>query len=590
MLRYRCKVCNYIYDEIKEDLLFADLLKHWKCPVCNSPKKNFIEMKGLKEVKEFKEKNNSYKTVSDVLVEQLVAWGIRYIFGIPGTSSLGIVEAVRKNKDIKYFQVRHEQTAAMMASAYGKLTGNIVACLTIAGPGATNLATGLYDARLDKSPVLVITGHVERKLIGTKAFQEINQHEFFEPICVFNKTITHPDEVSRFTTLAIKHALIEKGVSHISVSADIQNERCNEEILNIEGRIPTLSSSVSDNMIKKAVNLINSAKRPVIVAGFGALENKKDIEKFAMKISAPVTTAFKGKGVLDNNNPYFVGPHGSLGTAVAHHLTDTTDLLIIIGCSCSNNTNIPNKPAIQIDIDPIEIGKRHPIDISLIGNSAEIVPKLIDKVEKSKKSEYLKEVATLKEEWNRTLKAEEDPNRSPLKFPYIMKELSKHVDDDVVISIDVGENGWRVGRNFPMKKTQELVMSGYLATMGFGLPGALVAQIINPRRQVICITGDGGFAMVMGDFINAVKHKLPVKVFIFNNKELGMIMTEQKSQDYPNWNTDLYNCDFAEFANSCGGVGLKAKNSEELITAIKTAFKTDGPVIVDMDTDPNTYD
>lgn len=595
MLRYRCKVCNFFYDEIEENMPFMTLSEDWKCPVCNSSIKNFIKMKDLEEkkgsyklgeMKELEEKSGSYKTASDVLIEQMVIWGIKYVFGIPGASSLGIVEAVRKNKDIEYFQVRHEQTAAMMASAYGKLTGNIAACLTIAGPGATNLATGLYDAQLDKSPVLVITGHVKRELIGTKAFQEINQHEFFEPICVFNKNITHTDEVPRLTALAIKHALLKKGVSHISLSADIQNEACDEKILDIEGRIATLSGSASDNMLKKAVDLINSAKRPVIVAGFGALENKKDIEKLAMKISAPVTAAFRGKGVLDNNNPYFVGTHGLLGTEAAHHLTNTTDLLIIIGCSCSNNTNIPDKPAIQIDIDPMVIGKKQPIDLSLIGNSAEIVPKLIDKVEKSEKTEYLREVATLKEEWNEVLKSEENPNKSPLKFPYIMKELSKHVDENAVISIDVGDNGFRVGRNFPMKKDQELVMSGYLATMGFGLPGAIVAQIINPGRQVICITGDGGFAMVMADFLNAVNYKLPVKVFVFNNHELGMIMAEQKDENYPNWNTHLYNCDFAEFANNCGGTGLKAKNSEELIQAIKTAFKIDGPVIVDIETDP----
>ncbi|WP_225369950.1 thiamine pyrophosphate-binding protein [Methanobrevibacter arboriphilus] len=192
MFKYRCKVCNYFFDELKENMAFEKLPKSWKCPVCNTSKDMFIEIKE-KDIKnknmDFNKNNktvennmadeDSFKTAPDVMIEQMVAWGIKYVFGIPGTSSLGVVEAVRKNKDIEYFQVRHEQTAAMMASAYGKLTGNIAACLTIAGPGATNLATGLYDATLDKSPVLVITGHVQRKLIGTKAFQEINQHEFF---------------------------------------------------------------------------------------------------------------------------------------------------------------------------------------------------------------------------------------------------------------------------------------------------------------------------------------------------------------------------------------------------------------------------
>lgn len=612
MLKYRCKVCNYLYDESKEEKGFGKLSTTWKCPVCNASKDVFIKIEksgetsktankisedgeentteNINEKKDENNDENSYNTVSDILVEQMVAWGIKYVFGIPGTSSLGIVDAVRKNKDIKYFQVRHEQTAAMMASAYGKLTGNIAACLTIAGPGATNLTTGLYDAQLDKSPVLAITGYVKRELIGTKAFQEINQHEFFEPVSVFNKTITHQDETVRLTTLAIRHALIEKGVAHLSISADIQTERCYDEIIDINGRIATLSYTAPDSVVDEAVQRINNAKRPVIVAGWGALENKEDIKKLSEKISAPITTSFKGKGVIDDDYDLYVGSHGNIGTLTSGTLTNSSDLLIIIGCSCSNNTNIPSRPAIQIDVDPMVIGKKHPIDLSIIGNSGEIVPQILEKVDRSDKKEYLKEIAGLKQKWSEILKKEEDPTRFPLKYPFIMKELSNYVNDDAIIAIDVGENGWRVGRNFPMKNTQKLIMSGYLATMGYGLPAALVSQIINPEKQVICISGDGGFAMVMGDFLTAVKYKLPVKFFLFNNHELGMIMSEQISENYPNWNTDLYNCDFAEFAKSCGAVGLNAGSSQDLKMAIETAFAVDGPVIVDIETDPNSFD
>lgn len=603
MFKYRCKVCNYFFDELKENIAFEKLPQSWKCPVCNASKDMFIEIKE-KDIKNKNvdfDKNNkivendmtdedSFKTAPDLMIEQMAAWGIKYVFGIPGTSSLGVVEAVRKNKDIEYFQVRHEQTAAMMASAYGKLTGNIAACLTIAGPGATNLATGLYDATLDKSPVLVITGHVQRKLIGTKAFQEINQHEFFETFAVFNKTINHSDEVTRLTTLAIRHALIEKGVSHLSISVDIQKEKCDDDIIPIEGKIATISATATENIIDQAVSMINNSKRPVIVAGAGALENKEDIKELSQKISAPIVTSFRGKGIVDDDYFLHVGGHGGIGSLTAGKLTDSSDLLIIIGCSCSNNTNLPNRPAIQIDIDPLVIGKKHPIDLNIMGNSGEVVPKILKKVKKSNKEEYLDEIAKLKKQWNEILENEEDPTKVPLKFPFILKELSNYVADDAIIAIDVGENGWRVGRNFPMKNTQKIVMSGYLATMGFGLPAALVSQIINPGKEVICISGDGGFAMVMGDFLTAVKYKLPIKVFIFNNHELGMIMAEQENEDYPNWNTNLHNCDFAEFAESCGGIGLKANTSQELKMAIETAFAVDEPVIVDIETDPNTYD
>lgn len=594
MTKYRCKVCNYFYDESKEKKGFDELNSTWKCPVCNASKELFIKIeKNIQTANkisqnEDKDKKGSYKTVSDVLVEQLVAWGIKYVFGIPGTSSLGIVDAVRKNKDIKYFQVRHEQTAAMMASAYGKLTGNIAVCLTIAGPGATNLATGLYDAKEDRSPVLAITGYVKRELIGTKAFQEINQQEFFEPVSVFNRRITHPDETTRLTSLAIRHALLEKGVSHISISEDIQKEKCEGEIFDIDGRIATLSYTAPASVIDEAVQRIKNAKRPVIVAGAGSLENKGDIKELSEKISAPITTSFKGKGVVDDDYDIYVGSHGNIGTLASDTLTKTSDLLIIIGCSCSNNTNLPNRPAIQIDVDPLVIGKKFPIDLSIIGNSGEILPLILEKLDKSEKREYLGEISDLKHKWGEILEKEEDPSRFPLKNPFIMKELADYADDDAIIAIDVGENGWRVGRNFPMKKTQELVMSGYLATMGYGLPAALVSQIVHSEKQVICISGDGGFAMVMGDFLTAVKYKLPVKIFIFNNHELGMIMAEQKGEDYPNWNTHLYNCDFAAFAKSCGAVGLKASSYQDLKMSIETAFAVEGPVIVDIETDPNT--
>ncbi|MCL4416268.1 MAG: thiamine pyrophosphate-binding protein, partial [Actinobacteria bacterium] len=216
MAKYRCTVCNYVYDEEIEGKKFSDLPDDWRCPVCNAPKTAFVLLSDAE--KEPKERT----TVSDILVEQMVEWGIRYVFGLPGTSSLGVVDAVRKNPKIKYIQVRHEQTAAFMASAYGKLTGNVAACLTIAGPGATNLATGLYDAKLDHSPVLALTGLVSRQLIGPGSFQEIDQHSFFEPICVFNKVLMSEDQTTRLVTHAIKHALIERGVSHISIPNDVQ--------------------------------------------------------------------------------------------------------------------------------------------------------------------------------------------------------------------------------------------------------------------------------------------------------------------------------------------------------------------------------
>ena len=583
MAKYRCTVCNYVYDEEKEGKKFSELPDDWRCPVCNAPKTVFVLLA------ETKEEPENQMTVSDVLIEQMVAWGVKYVFGLPGTSSLGIVDAIRKNNKIKYIQVRHEQTAAFMASAHGKLTGNVAACLSIAGPGATNLATGLYDAKLDHSPVLALTGLVARQLIGPGSFQEIDQHSFFEPICVFNKVLMSEDQTIKLTTLAIKHALIERGVSHISIPNDVQKIPYKAKILPLEGRIPNRAISPSPFLIKKSALIIDDAKRPVIISGFGALGNGDELLKLAEKITAPIVTTFRGKGVIDEDHELYVGSHGGIGSTSASSLVQNADLLIVIGSSFSDMTQIPQKRMIQIDIDPMMIAKNYPVEVGLWGNCSELIPALTNAVSEKKNGKYFTEIKRLKKEWNDLLKKEADSTKKPIRPQYIIKVLNEKLAEDAVISLDVGENGWWFGRNFCMKKNQKLVMSGYLASMGSGLPGALAAQLIYPERQVACITGDGGFTMVMGDFLTAVKYKLPIKIFLFNNKQLGMIMQEQKVEVYPNWQTDLYNCEFADYAKNCGGIGIKVTDPKDLPAAVEKALLINKPVIVDIDTDPRRF-
>jgi len=583
MTKYRCIVCNYIYDEEKEEKKFSELPDDWRCPVCNAPKTAFVLLA------EAKEENEDLMTVSDILIKQIAAWGVKYVFGIPGTSSLGIIDAIRKSNKIKYIQVRHEQTAAFMASAYGKLTGNVAACLSIAGPGATNLATGLYDAKLDHSPVLALTGLVARQLIGPGSFQEIDQHSFFEPICVFNKVLMSEDQTTKLATLAIKHALIERGVSHISIPNDVQKLPYNTKILPLEGRIPNKAISPSPFLIKKSALIIDRSKRPVIISGFGALKSGDALQKFAEKITAPIVTTFRGKGVIDENHELYVGSHGGIGSTSASSLVQNSDLLIVIGSSFSEMTQIPQKRMIQIDIDPMMIAKNYPAEVGLWGNSCELIPALTNAVSEKKNDKYLAEIRRLKKEWLDLLEEEADSTKKPIRPPYIIKVLNEKLSEDAVISLDIGENSWWFGRNFFMKKNQKMVMSGYIASMGTGLPGALTAKLIYPEKQVVCITGDGGFSMVMGDFLTAVKYKLPVKIFLFNNRQLGMIMQEQKVEVYPNWQTDLYNCDFSDYAENCGGIGIKVTNPKHLPAAVEKALSVNEPVIVDIDTDPRRF-
>lgn len=589
MARYRCTVCNWVYDDSKEKVNFLELPKEWVCPICGAPKSAFVLL-SEEETKKAKPEKIGEHTVSDVLINQIAAWGVKYVFGIPGTSTLGVVDAIRKTEGrVQYIQVRHEETAAFMASAYGKLTGHVAAVLGISGPGATNLVTGLYDAQLDHAPVLALTGMVHRKLIGQGAIQEIDQHAFFEPLSVYNKTLMTEDQTTSLATLAIKHALLDQGVAHIGIPNDVQKLPYEAEILPFEGRMPNLSYGQEDWMIDKAAKVVDSSLRPVILMGFGARGQGAKLLKLAEKISAPIISTFRAKGFVDDSEPLYVGCHGGVGSTAAGELMDKCDLLLAIGSSFSDLSQIPKKRTVQIDINPLMIARRYPVEVGLLGNSAVLIPKLTAKVVEKNNVNYVLEIGRLKRAWQLQLEKEADPNTNPIRPPYIMGVLNEKIADDAVISLDVGENCWWFGRNFGMKKTQKMVMSGTLATMGFGLPGALAAALIFPDRQIVCITGDGGLTMCLGDFLTAHKYGLPVKVFVMNNKRLGMIMQEQKVEGYSSWQTELHDFSFADFAESSGGFGIKVSQAQELEGAVDRALKSNKPTIVDIDTDPKRF-
>jgi len=585
MAKYRCTVCNYVYDEAKEGKKFSELPDDWRCPVCGAPKSAFVLLTEKPEEK----KIVTGRTVSDVLIEQIAEWGVRYVFGIPGTSTLGIVDAIRKNPKIKYIQVRHEQVAAFMASAYGKLTGNIAACLGVSGPGATNLATGLYDASLDHSPVLALTGLVARQLIGPGSIQEIDQYSFFEPICVYNKILMSEDQTTTLATLSVKHALVDRGVSHLGVPNDVQKISYDTKILPFDGRMPNFGFSQSDALILKAASTVNDAKRPVIIAGFGAMGQGDKLLQLAEKISAPIVTTFKAKGIIDEDHELYAGSHGTIASTAAAELVSKSDLLIVVGSSFSELTQIPEKKTVQIDINPMMIAKTYPVEVGLLGNSSLLIPKLNEKVNQREDKEYREEIQSLKQIWLQQLEREADASLKPIRPQYIMKVLNRKIDGNAAISLDVGENCWWFGRNFQMKQTQKMVMSGYLASMGFGLPGAMAAAIAYPDRQIICITGDGGFSMVIGDFLTVLKYSLPIKIFVMNNKRLGMIMQEQKVEGFEGWQTDLFDYNFADFAEHSGGTGIKVTEPGELENAVNGALKSEKPTIVDIDTDPRRF-
>ncbi|MBP1927751.1 pyruvate oxidase [Methanolinea mesophila] len=590
MARWKCSVCGYIYSEEKGEpatktpphTRFSDLPDAWKCPVCGAAKSAFVE---IKEEEALHEASGS--TVSDALISEMVAWGVTLVFGLPGTSSLGLVDAIRKNPNMQYIVVRHEENAAMAASAFNKLTGKIAACLTIAGPGATNLSTGLYDAKEDGASVLSLNGQVESQYTGPFGIQEIDQDAFFRSVSVYNNTVYERNKTILLLNLALKYATLHHGVAQISVPNDIQKQNLEISCCRKEICIASPHIVPDENELAKAAAAIDQAQNAVIIAGWGAYGGGDAIAALAEKIKAPILTTYRAKGILPEDHPWVVGVLGSVGSPQARALTDEADLLITLGVGFSKFTNIPtDKALIQVDTNPVKLGKG-PLALPLWGNCALTIPKLTGMV-KTHNKDVLPRIREMKRDWQEQLDREADPTAVPVRPPYIMKVLSETVPEDAVITVDVGENQWWFGRNFRMKR-QRFAMSGYLATMGFGFPAAIAAKIAYPEKQVVCITGDGGFSQAMSDFVTTVKYHLPMVVVVLNNKQLGMIQVEQLTEHYPNYGTDLLNPDFAAYAEVCGGKGITVKRPGELKAALIRAMSLDTPVIVDVDTDPKRF-
>jgi pyruvate oxidase len=586
MARWKCQVCGYIYDETLGEKAtktppgtrFADLPADWLCPICQAGKDSFVLME------EAPAPAGAGTTVSDIIMANLAAWGVSLVFGIPGTSSLGLVDAVRRRPDMRYIVVRHEENAAMAASAWNKLTGGLAACLTIAGPGATNLATGLYDAKEDSAPVISLNGQVEVQYTGPGGFQEIDQDAFFRPVTVFNNTIADAKMTTTILEKALRLAVIGRGVSQVSVPNDVQKEPLAAASCRRETCIPDQEILPPERELRRAAELVARGRNPVILAGWGAFPDGDLVQALAERIRAPIITTFRAKGILPDDSPWLVSVLGTVGMPEARALAREADPLICLGVGFSKQTNVPlDRPMVQIDLDPVKLGKG-PSSVSLWGNCHAVLPVWTAMLPPREDPGALPRIAALKEAIRKRLDAEADPRAVPIRPPYIMKVLSDTVPEDAVITIDVGENGWWFGRNFRMKR-QRFAMSGYLATMGFGLPAALAAKLAYPQRQVFCITGDGGFAMAMAEVVTAVKYRLPMVILVLNNRELGMIRVEQEMEHYPNFGTGLLNPDFAAYADACGGKGIRVSRPEELEPAIRQAMELDTVVILDVETD-----
>ncbi len=531
------------------------------------------------------------ETVSDVLVRTMVNWGIDTVFGMVGHSNLGFADAMRRAEqrgDLKYIGIRHEGAASFAASAYGKLTGRPAACFGIAGPGSTNLLTGLYDAKVDRAPILAISGQVPSSVLGRGAFQDLRLQGAFGDVAAYSRVVLNGSDPAELMSLACKTAIIERDVGHLILPDEVQVLPCDKEPTGPEGRMPDRTVPPPPAALAQAKDLLAGASRPVIVVGHGARADMSEIVSLAERLNAPVLTTFKAKGAISDHHPLGAGVLGRSGTPVASWFMNESDLMLVFGASFSNHTGIADyKPLIQVDRDPMALGRFHPVTVPVLADVGVAAAALRDGLAEGHTT--IDQQAEVAERWRiwRTEKERRvaDDRGKGLPAAAVFAAMTRHVAPDAVICVDVGNNTYSFGRYFE-PTDQQVLMSGYLGSIGYALPAAMGAWAAAPDRQIVSVSGDGGLGQYLAEVTTAVKYDMNITHVVLNNGQLGKISKEQRDAHYDVWHTSLVNPDFAAFARLCGAEGFRVDKTEQLEDALQSALDHDGPALVEITQDP----
>lgn len=536
------------------------------------------------------------RTISDLMVETMCAWGVTHVFGMVGHSNLGFADAMRMAEvrgDLSFIGIRHEGAAAFAASAYGKLTGRLAACFAIAGPGSTNLLTGLYDAKVDGSPVLALSGQVPLKVRGRGAFQDFDLSAAFADVAVSSQTVHVNSDHVELMNLACKHALNERGVAHVVLPDDVQTLVAADGARpgGPTGRLGDLRVPPADAAVDQAGALLAQSKRPVIVVGHGAREGIDEVVALAERLSAPILTTFKAKGLVPDDHPLACGVLGRSGTPVASWHMNESDLLLVFGASFANHTGIASyKPIVQVDAEPAALGRFHAVTVPMLGDVAMAARRIGAEVDARhvQAIDQRPDVATRRAIWDaeKRTRARDDHGRG-LASATVFEALARHTPERAVIAVDVGNNTYSFGRYFECKPGQQVLMSGYLGSIGFGFPAAMGAWCAAPDRTIVGVSGDGGFGQYLAELTTAVKYDMNITHVLLNNCQLGKIAKEQRAAEWDVWQTSLHNPEFAAYAQLCGAHGERVTEADELDGALERAFAYQGPALVEVVTDPD---
>ncbi|WP_405889908.1 pyruvate dehydrogenase [Streptomyces sp. NBC_00133] len=531
------------------------------------------------------------QSVAEQFVDILVRAGVQRLYGVVGDSLNPVVDAIRRNSAIDWIQVRHEEVAAFAAGAEAQLTGKLEACAGSCGPGNLHLINGLYDAHRSMAPVLALASHIPSSEIGLGYFQETHPDQLFRECSHYCELISNPQQMPRLLQTAIQHAVGQGGVSVVSLPGDIASQSAPEK--SIEHALVTSRPTVrpGDAEIDKLVRMIDEADRVTLFCGSGTAGAHAEVMEFAERIKSPVGHALRGKEWIQYDNKFDVGMSGLLGYGAAYEATHECDLLILLGTDFPYNAFLPDDVKIaQVDVRPEHLGRRSKLDLAVWGDVREtlrcLTPRVRPKTDRRFLDKMLKKHAEALEGVIKayTRKVEK---HIPIHPEYVASVLDELADEDAVFTVDTGMCNVWAARYISPNGRRRIIGSFSHGSMANALPQAIGAQFIDRNRQVVSMSGDGGFTMLMGDFLTLVQYELPVKIVLFNNSSLSMVELEMLVAGLPSYGTSNKNPDFAAIARAAGAYGVRVEKPRQLAGALKDAFRHKGPALVDVVTDPN---
>jgi pyruvate dehydrogenase (quinone) len=523
-------------------------------------------------------------TVASLLAKTLEQAGVKRIWGVTGDSLNGLSDSLNRMGTIEWMGTRHEEVAAFAAGAEAQLTGELAVCAGSCGPGNLHLINGLFDCHRNHVPVVAIAAHIPSSEIGSGYFQETHPTELFRECSHYCEMITHPDQLPQVLGIAMRKAILNRGVSVIVLPGDVALKPAPEAATAkwYPPQLPLVLPNLSE--LEKLVEVLNGAKNITLMCGSGCAGAHDEVVKLAETLKAPVVHALRGKEHIEWDNPYSVGMTGLIGFSSGYHAMMNADTLILLGTQFPYRAFYPTDAnIIQIDINPGSIGAHCQVDMALVGDIKTTLTALLPKLQEKSDRKFLDKALKHYQEARKDLDGLATLNDKKAIHPqYLAQQISRFADADAVFTCDVGTPTVWACRYLQMNGQRRLIGSFNHGSMANAMPQALGAQAIDRNRQVVAMCGDGGFTMLMGDFLTLAQQKLPVKIIIFNNSVLGFVAMEMKAGGYLTDGTELQNPNFAAMAEAAGIKGIRVEKASDVDAALQDAFAYEGPVLVDV--------